>query len=212
MQRLEVYLALEAEKFGTKLNQDQLQKFLLYLSELKKWNKKVNLTALKDDLDILVKHFLDSLLPLRFIPPNSSLLDIGSGAGFPGIPLKIAEPTLKVTLMDSSFKKVIFLRHIIRTLGLKDIHTLHAHAEKMRMGEDFLYEVIISRALYDPLKLQSVSKRYLKKGGRLIILTTPRRIERKEWILDDSFQLKEVLQAFLPMAKGERRILYLEKI
>ena len=207
------FLAQEAEKIGVTLGQVQLQQFSLYHRELKAWNKKVNLTSLQDDLDILIKHFIDSLLPLRFIPHHSSLLDIGSGAGFPGIPLKIAAPSLQVTLLDSTLKKVFFQRHIIRTLGLKGIGAVHGRAEELgEKGETSLYDVITSRALYSFVKLQDVGKGCLKKKGRLIVVTTPQRVQEEEKQVREGFRRQEAEDAVLPLNKGRRRIILLEKI
>ncbi|MEK7314264.1 MAG: 16S rRNA (guanine(527)-N(7))-methyltransferase RsmG, partial [Deltaproteobacteria bacterium] len=107
-----------AKELNIEMRESEERAFLIYLEELKKWNEKINLTSLRSDRDITVKHFLDSLTVARFLKDNnvSSLLDIGSGGGFPGIPLKIVMPELKVTLLEAIEKKVNFLKHIIRTL------------------------------------------------------------------------------------------------
>jgi 16S rRNA (guanine527-N7)-methyltransferase len=107
-------------ELGVSLSDAQLKAFLKYLRELRAWNRKINLTSIIDEKDIIIKHFLDSLTPLGFLSGVETLLDIGSGGGFPGLPLKIAMPSLKVTLMDAVEKKVHFIRHMIRTLDLKD--------------------------------------------------------------------------------------------
>ncbi|MEK7828169.1 MAG: 16S rRNA (guanine(527)-N(7))-methyltransferase RsmG, partial [Deltaproteobacteria bacterium] len=103
------------KELGLAIGDKELSSFLSYLKELKEWNKKINLTAITDDKDIIIRHFLDSLTLASFLSGKETLLDIGSGAGFPGIPLNIVIPDLKITLMDSVNKKVIFMRHIIRT-------------------------------------------------------------------------------------------------
>ena len=98
-------------------SEDQIGSFMLYHAELKKWNKAYNLTALKNDHDIIIKHFLDSLLYLKALPEGiSTLADAGSGAGFPGIPIKLVLPALDLTLIESSRKKTAVLRHITRQL------------------------------------------------------------------------------------------------
>ena len=108
-----------AKTFGIHLDGKAIEFFELYLKELLKWNQKINLTAIRSEKGIVLKHFLDSLSVYPYIPKTCSLLDIGSGAGFPGIPLKITQPNLEMTLIDSVRKKVDFQRHIIRMLGLK---------------------------------------------------------------------------------------------
>jgi len=207
------FLAREAERLGVVLRPVQLEQFSTYLQELKAWNKKINLTSLRDDLDILIKHFLDSLLPVSYIPRHSSLLDIGSGAGVPGIPLKIAEPTLFVTLLDSTRKKVFFERHLIRTLGLEGIEALHGRAEDLGKKEaPPVFDVIISRALYSIEKFQQVSEGCIRRGGRLIILTTPHPGNEQQEQVRAGFRWKECRDGVLPLGRGRRRIILLEKI
>jgi 16S rRNA (guanine527-N7)-methyltransferase len=118
-----------ATAFRIHLNEKDVEAFDLYLRELLKWNQKINLTAIRSEKGIVVKHFLDSLSVYPYLSKPSSLLDIGSGAGFPGIPLKMVEPFLEVTLIDSVRKKVDFQKHIIRTLGLKGIAAIHGRVQ-----------------------------------------------------------------------------------
>ena len=100
-----------AKAFGLALDQKQVSRFAAHASELIKWNKKFNLTTITDPRDMALKHYLDSIAPAKRIPSFSTLLDIGSGGGFPGIPLKIICPNLKLTLIDGSRKKINFLKH-----------------------------------------------------------------------------------------------------
>src|SRR3972149_4880003 len=134
---------------GVTLDEKKLSNFGVYLDEIKKWNEKMNLTSITEETEIVTRHFLDSLTPLSFLTGIEKVLDIGSGAGFPGIPLKIAAPSMGVTLMESTEKKIFFLRHIIRTLQLPIAETLFARAEdkaiiSMRGGA---FGWVISRAL-----------------------------------------------------------------
>jgi 16S rRNA (guanine527-N7)-methyltransferase len=103
------------------LGPEQIEQFLAYLDLLLKWNRKMNLTALRSPREIIIHHFLDSLLLLPHLPQNARLLDIGSGAGFPGLPLKIARPGLTFDLVEATAKKVSFLQEVIRCLGLSEI-------------------------------------------------------------------------------------------
>jgi len=126
-----------------------LNQFALYGIELLKWNQKINLTAITDPEEVAVKHFIDSIAPVPLIPASaSSLLDIGSGGGFPGIPLKIMLPSLSVTLIDSSGKKVSFQKHIIRTLKLENTEAIHTGAEELAGNHLFAnsFDVVICRA------------------------------------------------------------------
>jgi len=136
---------------GIDIDGEKIDKFAIHARELMKWNKRINLTAIRDPLAVAEKHFVDSLIPAPMVPPETSLLDVGSGGGFPGIPLKILIPSLKLTLIDASRKKVSFLKYIIRTLNLVDAGARHIRVEELAENEAFAnhFGVIISRALFD---------------------------------------------------------------
>jgi 16S rRNA (guanine527-N7)-methyltransferase len=138
-----------AAAFDIDLNHSQTRQFAVHATELVRWNRKINITAITDPFEVAVKHFLDSLPVARFLPKDATILDIGSGGGFPGLALKILMPSLSITLIDASRKKVSFLKHVIRTLKLDNIEALHIRAEDL--ANDPLYRnrfnVIISRAV-----------------------------------------------------------------
>src|SRR5512136_485117 len=113
-----------ARSFGVYLDGKAIESFEIYLKELLKWNQKINLTAIRSEKGIVLKHFLDSLSVTSYLPEHASILDIGSGAGFPGIPLKIVQPAFRITAIDSVRKKVDFQKHIIRALGLKGVEAI----------------------------------------------------------------------------------------
>lgn len=138
-----------AKAFGLELDQEQLSLFAVHAHELIKWNKKFNLTTITDPRDLALKHYLDSIAPARRISPYSSLLDIGSGGGFPGIPLKIVYPSLDLMLIDSSRKKTNFLNHALRLLHMNDVEACQSRAEDLVNDSNFVAasDVIVSRAL-----------------------------------------------------------------
>lgn len=138
-----------ANAIDVPIDSEIADRFAIHAVELIKWTKKTNLTSITDPLDVAVKHFLDSIAPATFIPPNISMLDIGSGGGFPGIPLKILIPSLSITLIDASRKKVSFLNHVIRTLGLGNIKARHIRIEELARNNTIKnnFDVIICRAL-----------------------------------------------------------------
>lgn len=143
----------EGLKLGLNISQKQCDLFSRHLAELLQWNSKINLTALKEPVDLVEKHILDSIMALPWLTSSGSLLDIGSGGGFPGIPLKIMEASLSVTLIDATRKKVNFLKHVIRTLNLKRIKAIHIRAEELAgQPMDNSFDFIISRALW-PLNI-----------------------------------------------------------
>ena len=161
-----------AKEVGVSLTPREIELFKAYFRELKKWSSKINITALFDDIEIIIKHFVDSLTPLKYIPDGSSLLDIGSGGGFPGIPLKIASPSLHVTLLDSRLKRINFQKHTIRTLQLNRIKSVIGRVEDKdileRMGLSF--DVVISRGVSNIETFCTTGAPYLKKDGLLIAM------------------------------------------
>ena len=161
-----------AKTFGIYLDGKAIESFELYLKELLKWNQKINLTAIRSEKGIVLKHFLDSLSVYPYIPKTCSLLDIGSGAGFPGIPLKITQPNLEMTLIDSVRKKVDFQRHIIRMLGLKGIEAIHGRVQDkgILQGLGGRFDITLSRAFSDLRTLLILGFPFLKKGGRVIAM------------------------------------------
>lgn len=139
-----------ARGMGMCLERPQIIRFAIHTKELMAWNRFANLTAITDPVEIAVKQFLDTLPLAHLLPSGLRVLDIGSGGGFPGIPLKIMRADLEVTLIDASRKKVSFQKHIIRMLALKDIEARHIRAEELRrelQPETRQYDVIVSKAV-----------------------------------------------------------------
>ncbi len=155
------------------LGKKHIALFEEYYKELILWNAKINLVSVKSDFDIPIKHFIDSLTPLKFIQnKSSSLLDIGSGAGFPGIPLKIAEDRLRVTLLDSSRKKTSFLKNIVRKLQLHNTTVINDRAELLMRDEKYrgIFDVIISRASFKLPQFLTTGEYFISPGGILIAM------------------------------------------
>jgi 16S rRNA (guanine527-N7)-methyltransferase len=161
-----------ARAVGVSLSQDAANKLLLFREELTRWNRKVNLTAITDPTEILEKHFIDSLAVVPQLAGATSLLDIGSGGGFPGIPIKLALPNLDVTLLESSGRKVAFLKHALATLEVGDsIRAVEGRAEgEPRAEKVAIAEVVISRAVQAPDDWVALGRTYVAAGGRLIVM------------------------------------------
>ncbi len=164
-----------ALELGVELSTLQVERFFVYMEELKKWNKKINLTSIDDEHEIIIRHFLDSLSLSRFVHSGEKLLDMGSGAGFPGLALKIANPALDVTLLDKVEKKAVFMRHIIRTLELEGIDVLSARADDKGVLEEIAasFDVVVSRAFSALEDFLSLAIPYIKRGGRIIAVKGP---------------------------------------
>ena len=146
--------------------------FSIHAIELIKWNRKINLTTITDPVKVAVKHFLDSIVSVRVVPEYGRLLDIGSGGGFPGIPIKILIPSLSVTLIDASRKKVSFLKHVIRNIKLVQIDARQIRVEELAKEKtgDNCFDVIICRAFsrLDKIILQALP--LLAKDGMIIAM------------------------------------------
>ncbi len=179
---------------------------MTYLTELKKWNKAYNLTSLKTDEDIIVKHFLDSLLYLKVIPQGKlSVMDVGSGAGFPGIPIKIMRPEIVMYLVEPSRKKAGFLRHIISALGLEGIEVLERRIEEIK---SLVVDAAMTRALFDIKDFCRKAIPVLKEGGRLVVSKGPKVNEEIMAIKDLNYELFDFP---LPCSTIKRSIVVITK-
>jgi 16S rRNA (guanine527-N7)-methyltransferase len=161
-----------AGKLGIPIELEKIEKFSIHALELIKWNQKINLTAITDPMEIAVKHFLDAVAPIPHISPTGSVLDIGSGGGFPGIPLKICLPSVSVTLIDASRKKINFVKHVIRMLALENIGAFHIRAEDFAKKPEHAhhFDAIISRALSSMTTFTATAIPFLKKDGVIIAM------------------------------------------
>lgn len=207
-------------QIGFSYSEEQIKTFMTFLSELKKWNRAYNLTGLKSDEDIIIKHFLDSLLYLKVIlvypvrkQKNSTVVnalkiaDAGTGAGFPGIPIKIMRPEIDITLIESSKKKTAFLRHILRVLSLNGVKVLDERVENLGRKYEKTYDVIVSRATF---KIEDFIKKtcpYVKETGVLVLSKGPKVFEEiKE--LKDKGVIKKITR--LSLMNNERNLLVIK--
>ena len=125
------------EELSIMFNEEQYKKFYKYMNLLLEWNEKINLTAITNKEDIILKHFIDSLTISKYIDKNSKLIDVGTGAGFPGIPIKIYRDDLEITLLDSLNKRVNFLNEVIKELKLENIVAIHGRAEEIGRNKKY---------------------------------------------------------------------------
>ncbi|MCS7290800.1 MAG: 16S rRNA (guanine(527)-N(7))-methyltransferase RsmG [Roseiflexus sp.] len=160
-----------ATSWGLHLNQRQIEQFARYSVELRAWNTRVNLTSITDEREIVVRHFLDSLrCALSWGDAPSCLIDVGSGAGFPGLPLKILRPELRVTLVESVGKKAAFLQHIVAALDLHDVTVVTARAEVVGRDPQHReqYDVVTARAVAELATLAEYCLPLCRIGGRVL--------------------------------------------
>lgn len=155
---------------GIELNNEQKEQFIKYKDLLKEWNEKINITAITDDKEIDIKHFLDSLTPLNYFVGKKKVIDVGTGGGFPGLPLKILNNDLEVTLLDSLNKRIIFLNEVIKTLGLNGILAIHGRAEELGRTQKYReqYDICVSRAVASLNTLSEYCLPFVKVGGYFI--------------------------------------------
>lgn len=197
------------------LSSGQLAQLDLYAEELKKWNKKINLTAITADHDIAIKHFVDSLALARFIKEDSALLDIGSGAGFPCIPLKIALPNLRVTSIDAVEKKILFQRNVARLLGFTEFRAIHGRAELLKESEEQRFDVVVSRAFSELGSFLSMAGPVVKGDGTIIAMKGKDGKEEamgtEGFIEQAGFYIQRVEEFPLPHSGDQRSLIFLAK-
>ena len=163
-------MILNVDKLGITLSEIQLKQFYNYMNLLIEWNKKINLTAITEPDEIILKHFVDSLTISKYISDGTRVVDVGTGAGFPGIPLKIYRQDIEITLLDSLQKRINFLDEVIRELNLEKIETIHSRVEDF--GKDKKYrekfDIATSRAVANLATLSEYLLPLVKVGGKVI--------------------------------------------
>ncbi len=172
METIKELLKEEAKKININLSEEMIEKFFKYKNLLKEWNKKINLTAIIEDEEIIIKHFIDSLTIEKYIPKNAKIIDVGTGAGFPGIPIKIIREDVDVLLLDSLKKRVNFLKEIINECDLKNINALHGRAEDVGQNKKYreAFDVSTARAVANIATLTEICTPFIKVGGSFLCM------------------------------------------
>ncbi len=211
-------LQQNAEKINISIKEDKVIKFKKYMDLLLEWNKKINLTAITDEDDIILKHFIDSLTIEKYVDPKQSVIDIGTGAGFPGIPLKIMNDNVEVTLMDSLNKRINFLNEVIKKLDLKNITTIHSRAEDLAKDNNYRerYDVAVSRAVANLSTLSEYMLPFVKVGGKCICMKGSN-IDEERKIAEKAInmlggKIVNIENFKLANTDNERNIIIIEKI
>lgn len=200
------------------LIEEMKQQFEDYMHLLLEWNEKINLTAITEEDEIILKHFIDSLTISKYIEKEKTIVDVGTGAGFPGIPLRIARKDLKVTLVDSLNKRILFLNEVIQKLGLKEIETLHYRAEEFGQNKKYResFDVATSRAVANLSTLVEYLLPLVKVGGICVCMKGSEIKEElensKKAIEILGGEIQEVEEFYLPGTDIKRSIVIVKKI
>ena len=185
---------------------------------LLEWNEKINLTAITQPEEIKLKHFVDSLTVLKYINDDDKVIDIGTGAGFPGIPLKIMKENTKITLLDSLNKRINFLNIVIETLNLRNIQAIHGRAEEIARNKLYRekYDVAVSRAVANLSTLTEYMLPFVKVGGKCICMkgaNVNEEIEKaKNAIKELGGEIERVDNFYLSDNDNERNIIIIRKV
>ena len=204
------------ENYGIVLTDKQVEQFEIYYNFLVEENEKYNLTAITEKNEVAIKHFVDSVLPYKTIPQNASIIDVGTGAGFPGVPLKILREDLKLTLLDSLQKRVRFLKELTHKLELKNVTCVHARAEDYCREKREKFDVATSRAVAATNTLSEYLIPYIKKGG-LVLMYKGSKAEDE--LKDGEKAIKTlggkvslIQKFFLKEVESERNVVVIEKL
>lgn len=206
------------EKIDIKFTEEQLNQFYEYMNLLLEWNEKINLTAITDPNEVILKHFIDSLTINKYIKENSTFADVGTGAGFPGIPLKILRPDLKITLVDSLNKRINFLNEVINKLNLVNIETVHSRIEDF--GKDKKYresfDFVTARAVANLAVLSEYLLPIAKVGGQCVCMKGSSVEEElsngKNAIKVLGGKIKNIDEFVLPDSDMSRNVIIIDKI
>ncbi|KAB0671619.1 16S rRNA (guanine(527)-N(7))-methyltransferase RsmG [Oryzomonas sagensis] len=200
-----------AREMGLEISEESIRAFEQFADQLKKWNRKINLTAIISDEEIAVKHIIDALMFAGCVRDNERVLDIGSGAGVPAIPLKIVKPSVPVTSVDAVGKKILFQRHVARLLKFAGFEAIHGRVEELCDTHGHGFDLITSRAFSRLEQFVGLAAPLLAGTGRLIAMKGPGVADEikvdEERLAALGFEIVSVTPYRLPFGKGERNLI-----
>lgn len=214
---LQALLVVGAEALGVELDPPALEGMALYFQELRRWSERIHLIGKATDEEVVIKHLVDSLSVAPLIPAGAFVLDLGSGAGLPGIPLKIARPDLRILLLEPRSKHFSFLKHMLRTLGGTGATAIaqRADAPGFLHGMQGTLDVVVVRAVSALGEVLRLSAPFLKRGGRVLAMRGSRHAAELEEVLPDlklfGVVYRERRTLELPRAMGSRAVLVFER-
>lgn len=209
----------KAEKIDVQLDEDQLESFAKFMDFMIKWNDRVRLTSITEETEVIDKHFVDSLTALKVdvIKDHNKVLDLGTGGGFPGIPLKIINPTIDLVMLDSRLKKIEYLQEVIDAFDFENTLAIHGRAEDYGQLVDFResFDIVVSRAVANLTVLSEYCLPFVKKGGYFIAMKGTKSDEEineaKKAIKVLGGSIEEVIEFNLPETDYDRSIILIKK-
>jgi 16S rRNA (guanine527-N7)-methyltransferase len=210
-------LKIYAKGIGLELEEWQIEKFYEFTQELFEWNNKINLTSLKNLEEILIHHYLDSIVPGPYLVGIKTLMDIATGAGFPGIPLKILRPEIELYLVEAKRKRISFLRNLTMRLSLENVHLFHGRAEDKEVLRNFRENIdaVITRASLKSEQVLKIGYWIIKKGGKILImkgdLSLKEMREIESFVEKSESQGKEIISYMLPGMTKKRNLIIITK-
>jgi 16S rRNA (guanine527-N7)-methyltransferase len=206
-----------AECFGVSISETQLQKLYLLIEELKIWNRRFKFTSLRSEKDIVEKHIIDSLTLLPHLGEGEKLLDVGSGAGFPSLPLKIARPIISVTSVDSNRRRINFQRQMVRLLKLNSFRPIRATIKPLERtkGIGLDYDWTVSRAMCSWQNSIKLMFPYISKYGEMILMLGPDPPDQEEilkQVAEFNLYVKKMIKFSLPFSSAGRSLVFLSRL
>lgn len=214
---MRTYLKELAKEINIELSDEKVEQFYTYMKLLQEWNNKINLTAITEDNEIVLKHFIDSLTIQKYINEGSKVIDVGTGAGFPTIPVKICDESIKLTLLDSLNKRINFLKEVGNSLNLQDIEYVHGRTEDIAVKKEYreMYDVATARAVARLNVLAEYCIPYVKVGGVFICMkgsdSEGEINEAKNAIKVLGGKIEKVEELVLPQSDNKRTIIIIRK-
>ncbi len=218
IEKFEEILNKYLKEINIELKKEQTEKFYKYMNLLLEWNEKINLTAITEPKEVILKHFVDSLTISKYIEKGAKLIDMGTGAGFPGIPLKILRDDIEITLADSLNKRINFLNEVIKELNLKNIQTVHTRAEEFGKNKKYResFDIATSRAVANLSTLSEYLIPLVKPSGKTICMKGSEIKEEVEMarkaieILGGKIEQEESFN--LPNSDMKRNVIIIKKV
>ena len=207
-----------SNKINIEITEEQINKYFTYMNLLLKWNEKVNLTAITEKDDIILKHFIDSMTVLQFIRSGDRIIDVGTGAGFPGIPVAIMKRDINVTLLDSLNKRINFLNEVSSQIKINNIEAIHGRAEEVGQNKKTResYDITVSRAVANLTTLVEYLLPLTKIEGKCICMKGPdigEELENAKYAIKElGGEFEKVEKFLLPNSDMERNIIIIKKV